>query len=132
MVWWYPRNPPKMDKPQIILNSPYCKRTNPRKRFISLLHNWFNVVHLQEQFQYYVYISVHSVIFPCEKIHCMEWITICNCKVRWKMHSRQICNCNVRWKKDSMKIWYDLTWFMVLNATFNNISVISWQSALWV
>ena len=23
-------------------------------------------------------------------------------------------------------------WFIVLNATFNNISVISWQSVLWV
>jgi hypothetical protein len=25
---------------------------------------------------------------------------------------------------------YGLVWFMVLNTTFNNISVISWQSAL--
>ena len=26
----------------------------------------------------------------------------------------------------------DLVWFMVFNATFNNISVISWQSVLLV
>ena len=29
-------------------------------------------------------------------------------------------------------VWFDLVWFMVLNATFNNISVISWRSVLLV
>jgi len=28
--------------------------------------------------------------------------------------------------------WFDLVWFMVFNATFNNISVISWWSVLLV
>ena len=28
--------------------------------------------------------------------------------------------------------WFFLVWFMVFNATFNNISVISWQSVLLV
>ena len=31
-----------------------------------------------------------------------------------------------------MKIPFGLVWFMVFNATFNNISVISWQSVLLV
>ena len=29
-------------------------------------------------------------------------------------------------------VWFSLVWFMVFNATFNNISVISWQSILLV
>ena len=29
-------------------------------------------------------------------------------------------------------VWFGLVWFMVFNATFNNISVISWQSVLLV
>ena len=28
--------------------------------------------------------------------------------------------------------WFDLVWFMVFDATFNNISVISWRSVLLV
>jgi len=28
-------------------------------------------------------------------------------------------------------VWFGLVWFMVLNATFNNISVISWCSVYW-
>jgi hypothetical protein len=29
-------------------------------------------------------------------------------------------------------LWFGLVWFMVFNATFNNISVISWWSVLLV
>jgi hypothetical protein len=29
-------------------------------------------------------------------------------------------------------VWFGLIWFMVFNAIFNNISVISWRSVLWV
>jgi hypothetical protein len=30
------------------------------------------------------------------------------------------------------KIWFDLIWFIVLNATYSNISAISWRPALVV
>jgi hypothetical protein len=33
----------------------------------------------------------------------------------------ELCPCYINWK---------IGWFMVVNATFNNISVISWQSVL--
>jgi hypothetical protein len=29
-------------------------------------------------------------------------------------------------------VWFGLVWFIVFNATFNNISVIKWQSVLLV
>ena len=29
-------------------------------------------------------------------------------------------------------MWYGMVWFMVFNATFNNLSLISWQSVLLV
>jgi hypothetical protein len=31
-----------------------------------------------------------------------------------------------------LMVWFGLVWFMVFNATFNNIPVISWQSVLLV
>jgi hypothetical protein len=33
---------------------------------------------------------------------------------------------------DKLTQWFGLVWFMVFNATFNNISVISWRSVLLV
>ena len=44
------------------------------------------------------------------------------------MQSTQLCNYN--WKTYEKKIWFG--WFMVFNATFNNISVISWWSVILV
>jgi hypothetical protein len=34
--------------------------------------------------------------------------------------------------KEYLVRWFGLVWFMVFNATFNNISVISWLSVLFV
>jgi len=36
------------------------------------------------------------------------------------------------WQKVSWSLCWSVSWFMVLNATFNNISVISWQPVLLV
>jgi hypothetical protein len=35
-------------------------------------------------------------------------------------------------KKNGTRVIKNFDWFMVFNATFNNISVISWQSVLLV
>ena len=33
---------------------------------------------------------------------------------------------------DTKELWFWFSWFMVFNATFNNISIISWRSVLLV
>jgi hypothetical protein len=49
----------------------------------------------------------------------------------WLIFIEQLVNTFAKWyRKSTIKLFTCLVWFMVFNATFNNISVISWRSVL--
>ena len=45
--------------------------------------------------------------------------------------TEEMCHCQVNMSKVDTQVYVWLVWFMVFNATFNNISVISWWKLLF-